>query len=125
MRFSEQISNGPAGTCGCFAMEGVAGDVAWTLHRSGNENSRTLGGVADVSVEHTGKVSDAPYGLTLTTLAFGPRFTTSFKSTHLFAQSLFGFSYGSNSEFPAHNSSGVYREFVCAGFRRRRGACAG
>ncbi len=105
VRFSEQISNGPAGSCGCFAMEGFAGDVAWTLHRYGNENSRTVGGIADVSVEHTGKVSNAPYGLTLTTLAFGPRFALSaFKSTHLFAQSLFGISYGSSSQFPAHNA---------------------
>ena len=105
VRFSEQISNGPAGTCGCFAMEGFAGDLAWTLHRYGMEHSHTLGGVADISVEHTHKVSSAPYGLTLTTLAFGPRYTASaFKSTHLFAQSLFGFSHGSNSEFPEHNT---------------------
>jgi hypothetical protein len=101
VRFSEQISNGPAGNCGCFAMEGFAGDVAWTLHQYGLEHSRVVGGVADLSVEHTGKVSTAPYGLTLTTVAFGPRFTASAsRSTHLFAQSLFGFSYGSNSQFP-------------------------
>lgn len=105
VRFSEQISNGPAGSCGCFAMEGFGGDLAWTLHQYGMEHSRALGGVADVSVEHTGKVSNAPFGLTLTTVAFGPRFTTTgFKSTHLFAQSLFGITHGSNSEFPVHNT---------------------
>jgi hypothetical protein len=104
VRFSEQISNGPAGTCGCFAMEGIAGDVAWSIHRYGMEHNRVLGGVADVSVEHTGKVSNAPYGLTLTTLAFGPRYATAYGRSHFFAQSLFGFSHGSGSEFPQHNS---------------------
>lgn len=105
VRFSEQISNGPAGNCGCFAMEGFAGGAAWNLHEFGAERSRALGFVTDLSVEHTGKVNNAPYGLTLTTLAFGPRLATpSFKATHVFAQTLFGFTHGSNSEFPVHNS---------------------
>ena len=104
IRFSEQISNGPAGSCGCFAMEGVAGDVAWDIHQYGAEHKRALGAVADLSVEHAGQVNNAPYGLTLTTLAFGPRYTSAVGHSHLFAQSLFGFAHGSNSEFPVNNS---------------------
>ncbi|MFP5236426.1 MAG: hypothetical protein ACLGSD_11035 [Acidobacteriota bacterium] len=105
IRFSEQISNGPAGNCGCFAMEGFAGGAAWTIHSYGVEHNRAFGAVADFSWERTHKVSNAPYGLTLTTAAFGPRFSTpAFKSTRIFAQSLFGFTHGSNSAFPVHNS---------------------
>jgi hypothetical protein len=105
VRFSEQISNGPAGNCGCFAMEGASGELTWTLHQFGSEHSRMFGGVADVNVENAGKVSNAPYGLTLTSFAVGPRFTAgSHKSTAVFAQSLFGFAHGSGSEFPQHNS---------------------
>lgn len=105
VRFSEQISNGPAGACGCFAMEGVGADVAWHLRQLGNEHKQSLGAVADISAEHTGQVANAPYGLTLTTLDFGPRYAApAFKSTTLFAQTLFGFSHGSDSEFPQNNS---------------------
>ncbi|MFP5228079.1 MAG: hypothetical protein ACLGXA_10645 [Acidobacteriota bacterium] len=105
VRFSEQISNGPAGNCGCFAMEGFAAGASWNLHEVGRERSTALGFVTDLSVEHTGKVSNAPYGLTLTTIAFGPRVATrGFKSTRMFAQILFGFTHGSNSEFPVRNS---------------------
>jgi hypothetical protein len=105
VRYSEQISNGPAGFCGCFSMAGVAGDVAWEIHRFGGEQpAGFIGGVADISVEHTGSVSGAPYGLTLTTLAFGPRYQFPAGKTAIFAQSLFGFTYGSSSAFPAHNT---------------------
>lgn len=105
IRFSEQVSNGPAGNCGCFAMEGFGTGAAWSLHQFGPERSRALGFVADLTLEQTGKVSNAPYGLTLTTLAFGPRLDgASFKSSKVFAQTLFGFTHGSNSEFPVHNT---------------------
>jgi len=105
VRFSEQISNGPAGSCGCFAMQGAAGDVAWRVYRLGRGNGGSLSGVADVGVEHTGSVSGAPYGLTLTTVSFGPRFTVpASRHAQIFAQSLFGVAYGSNSQFPEHNT---------------------
>lgn len=105
IRFSEQVSNGPAGNCGCFAMEGFGAGAAWKLHEFGPERSRSVGFAADLTLEHTGQVSNAPYGLTLTTLAFGPRLVgTSFKSSKVFAQTLFGFTHGSGSEFPVHNS---------------------
>lgn len=105
IRFSEQISNGPAGNCGCFAMEGFGADAAWNLREFGPEHSRALKFVTDLSLEHTGKISNAPYGLTLTTLAFGPRVErSSFKSSRVFVQTLAGFTHGSNSEFPGHNA---------------------
>lgn len=105
IRFSEQISNGPAGNCGCFAMEGFGADVTWNLREFGPEHSRALRFVTDLSVEHTGKISNAPYGLTLTTLAFGPQVErSSFKSSRVFVQTLAGFTHGSDSEFPVNNT---------------------
>lgn len=105
IRFSEQISNGPAGDCGCFAMEGFGADAAWDVRGFGPEHSRTLGFGTDLSLEHTGKISNAPYGLTLTTLAFGPRIElSSFKSSRVFVQTLAGFTHGSDSEFPGHDA---------------------
>lgn len=105
VRYSEQISNGPAGSCGCFAMEGAAADVSWRLLELGPEKKNVLGGIADVSVEHTGSIDGAHYGLTLTTLAFGPRLAVPAPHhAHAFAQTLLGFTHGSNSQFPQHNS---------------------
>lgn len=105
IRFSAQISNGPAGSCGCFAMQGGAGDLAWSIHKFGlDENAKLISGVADISVEHTGSVNGAPYGLTLTTLAFGPRFRFPASKAGIFVQSLFGFTHGSDSQFPVHNT---------------------
>jgi hypothetical protein len=103
LRFSEQISNASSGKCGCFAMEGAAGDFAWTLHRYGIEHVAHLSAVADASVEHTGSVNGAPYGLTLTTVGAGPRIAVPAFKSIVFAQSLFGFTHGSGSEFPEGN----------------------
>jgi hypothetical protein len=103
IRFSEQLSNGPAGNCGCFVMEGAGGDFAWTLHRYGVEHLAPLSAVADVSAEHTGSVDGAPYGLTLTTFAAGPRIALPAGKSAVFAQSLFGITHGSGSEFPESN----------------------
>ena len=101
LRFSEQISNAPAGTCGCFSMEGLAGDMAWNLYRfDAKKHSALLSGVADLSVEHAGSVNGAPYGLTLTTLAFGPRYQMPVRKADMFIQTLLGFTHGSNSQFP-------------------------
>ncbi len=100
IRFSEQISNGPAGDCGCFTMQGAAGDFAWNLYHPAVERAATLSAVADVSVEHTGNVNSTPYGLTLTSVVFGPRAAVPARKTSLFAQGLIGVTHGSGSEFP-------------------------
>jgi len=102
LRFSEQISNGPAGSCGCFALEGAAGDVYWRFIGAGH--SLSAGIAADAGVEHTGEESGASYGLTLTTVAAGPRIAFPAHRLKPFAQILFGLAHGSGSEFPQGNS---------------------
>jgi len=99
-RFSEQVSNAPAGTCGCFALEGAAVDAAWGHVGAGASFSLA----ADAGVEHTNSVGDAPYGLTLTTIMAGPRLWLPGRKVHIFGQALFGFVHGSNSEFPQNNT---------------------
>ena len=106
LRLSEEISNAPPGSCSCFAMEGFAVDVAWHLLQFGPGKAIVLSGVADMSVEHTGSIDGAPYGLTLTAVAFGPRLTKAVPHhAHVFAQTLFGVTHGSNSQFPQSNNT--------------------
>jgi hypothetical protein len=31
LRYGEQVSNGPAGSCGCFTLQGGAADASWNL----------------------------------------------------------------------------------------------
>lgn len=104
LRYSAQISNAPAGTCGCFALQGGAIDAAWKLFRLGSKGP-ALGFVADVDAVHTATVSNAPYGLTLSTFTFGPRVTVPVhKKVRAFGQVLFGVAHGSGSQFPEGNS---------------------
>lgn len=102
LRYSAQISNSPAGSCGCFTMSGFAADANWPLLKAGS--SVALGIAADVAVQHTGSLGNANYGLTLTTLAAGPRIAFPIQRVGFFGQSLFGFAHGSNSGFPQGNS---------------------
>jgi peptidoglycan-associated lipoprotein len=102
IRFSEQVSNASAGACGCFAMEGAAADAAWKL--AGMAHGTSLALAADAGVDHTGNVSNAPYGLTLTTFTAGPRLWLPARKAHIFGQALLGLAHGSNSEFPQNNS---------------------
>jgi hypothetical protein len=106
LRYSEQLSNGPAGDCGCFPMQGVAADAYWRishLQPDHTANSRTAGSfgiAADVGVENTGSVDGAAFGLTLATFSAGPRLRLPVKNAQIFVQALFGLAYGFNSEFP-------------------------
>lgn len=104
LRYSEQISNAPAGNCGCFAMQGVAGDVYWNIAELKPKHAADFGVLADLGVEHTGNENGSGYGLTLTTLAGGPRFKWRVKRAQPFAQLLLGFGHGSGSEFPEHGT---------------------
>jgi len=104
VRFSEQLSNAPAGSCGCFGLEGAAGDLAWNLVGLGGRSGVGLGIAADVGVEHTGSVNGAPYGLTLTTFVVGPRVRFPILKLHSFGQALFGFAHGADSQFPQNNA---------------------
>jgi len=103
-RYSEQISNGPPGNCGCFPMQGVAGDVFWHIENLTPHRGVSLGLAADLGVEHTGNENDSGYGLTLTTLTAGPRFKFPVKRVQTFAEALIGFGHGSGSEFPEHGT---------------------
>ncbi len=101
LRYNAQISNAPAGTCGCFALQGGGLDANWNLFGF-DKKTATLGVVADFDVVHTATVSNANYGLTLSTFTFGPRVTVpAKKKIEVFGQTLFGLAYGSGSQFPS------------------------
>jgi opacity protein-like surface antigen len=105
VRYSEQVSNGPAGACGCFALEGAAGDFYWVVQHYKEGKPLYLGFVADVGVEHTGDVNGAGYGLTLTTVTAGPRAVVRpIGKVRPFAQVLIGMAHGSGSQFPQNGS---------------------
>jgi outer membrane immunogenic protein len=104
LRFSEQISNGPAGSCGCFGMEGFAADTGWRLKALSLGKNAGVGAAVDLGVVHTGSVDNAPYGLTLTTVTGGPRLNLPGHRLQTFAQALFGFAHGSGSAFPQGNN---------------------
>jgi outer membrane immunogenic protein len=97
LRYSAQISNGPTGTCGCFSLQGGAGDLSWHL-------THGFSVVGDVGVEHTGSVSGMAYGLTLTTFLGGLRYTKTIGPTHVFAQAMLGGVMGTGSQFPVNGS---------------------
>jgi opacity protein-like surface antigen len=105
IRYSQQVSNGSAGVCGCFTLEGAAGDLYWQVKQAGASRQTGFGLAADVATEHTGDMNGAGYGLTLTTLAAGPRFVfVPARKFFPFAQALFGFAHGSGSRFPQGNA---------------------
>lgn len=104
LRYNEQISNGSAGSCGCFGLEGFAADAGWKFNAVSFGRHAGLGVAADLSVVHTGNEGDAPYGLTLSTLTAGPRFyLPGNRRLRSFAQVLVGFAHGSDSAFPQGN----------------------
>jgi hypothetical protein len=100
-RFSEQVSNAPAGTCGCFGLAGAAGDAAWNLF---SLRGSGLGLAGDLGVVHTGRVNGGNYGLTLTTFTAGPRLRLPNRRLQPFGQALFGVAHGSGSQFPSGNT---------------------
>lgn len=102
LRYSLQASNGPAGDCGCFTLQGAAADLNWDLLRThaGGSLPVRLGMVFDAGLEHASKINGAGYGLTLSTFAAGPRLTASVRRLRPFAQVLVGIAHGTGSEFP-------------------------
>lgn len=84
---------------GSFWMQGGSAELHSSLFHG-------LGAAAQLTATHSGSISAAGEPLTLTTIAFGPRYTWRFpeaKGNHpiaLFAQALFGASHGSDSAFP-------------------------
>ena len=107
LRFTEQISNAPAGTCGCFGLAGGSGDVAWYFTPPGGSlhHGLAIGAAADFGSVHTSQINGAAYGLTLTTVMGGPRLRLPARHRlQPFVQALFGFAHGSGSEFPSGNT---------------------
>lgn len=103
VRYSAQISNGSAGNCGCFALQGVAMDAAWKALQL--RPALQLDLAADLSVQRTGNENGAGYGLTLASYTLGPRLAAPMRKAQMFAQVLLGGSHASNSQFPQANSS--------------------
>jgi hypothetical protein len=103
LRYTEQISNGPAGSCGCFGLEGFQADTGWRL-KDLSAGGMGFSVAADAGVVHTGSEGSSPYGLTLTTVTAGPRFNFPAPKIEPFAQVLFGFAHGSSSAFPQGNT---------------------
>jgi len=99
LRYSEQISNGPTGSCGCFTLQGVAADASWKLLQLPRGVALDLAG--DFGLEDTSKIHDSGYGLTLATYTAGPRITFKAPSSRPFVQALFGLAHGFDSEFPS------------------------
>jgi hypothetical protein len=106
LRYSEQFSNSPAGSCGCFTLQGLAADAYW---KSGFRKGGTgLGLAADIGLEHTGNIPGAGYGLTFSTFSAGPRLSLPTGRTHTFAQALFGLAHGAGTDFPASGNTLVH-----------------
>jgi hypothetical protein len=104
LRYSEQVSNGPTGTCGCFGMFGAAGDFYLNIKHFREGKQAAVGVVTDIGYEHTGNVNGAGYGLSLTTATWGPRLVFApVGKLRLFAQGLVGLAHDSGSQFPQNN----------------------
>jgi len=102
-RYTAQISKTDGDNSSSFTLGGGAAEAAWTM--TGFRKDASLETVADFAVEHTGIVANAGYGLTLTTIAFGPRLRAPVnRKTSLFGQMLYGVALGSGSQFPQDNS---------------------
>ena len=77
-------TNAPAGGCGCFAMNGGSGWVAFNF-------SHSLGIVGEVAAQHASNISSTGADLTLTSFLAGPRHTWSVARRFApFVQALFG-----------------------------------
>jgi outer membrane immunogenic protein len=92
-------TNAPAGDCGCFAMNGGSGWMAFDL-------SHALGIVGEIASQHASNVSSSGADLTLTSYLAGPRYTWG-HAHHFapFAQVLLGEAHASGSLAPG--SSGL------------------
>jgi outer membrane immunogenic protein len=87
-------TNAPAGDCGCFAMNGGSGWLAFNF-------SHSLGIVGEIASQHASNISSTGADLTLTSYLAGPRYTWG-RSHHFapFAQVLLGGAHASGSLAP-------------------------
>jgi outer membrane immunogenic protein len=88
-----------AGGCGCFAMNGGSGRVAFNL-------SHSLGIVGEVAGQHASNISSSGADLTLTSFLAGPRYRLRVRGRFApFVQALLGGAHASGSLAPG--SSGL------------------
>jgi outer membrane immunogenic protein len=93
-----QHSNGPAGACGCFDLQGVRADVSYRLFRG-------LDIAGEISGAHASNITGSGLDLTLLTYMAGPRYSVRMRNRlKPFVQFLIGGTYGFDSTFP--NSAG-------------------
>lgn len=92
-------TNAPAGNCGCFAMNGGSGWVAYNF-------SRSVGIVGEIASQQASNISSSSADLTLTSYLAGPRYIWK-RTRHFapFAQLLLGGVHASGSLAPG--SSGL------------------
>jgi len=99
LRYSAQVSNGSAGGCGCFTMQGAAGELVWPVRHPARIPG--LGIVFDFGAEHVGQVGATGYGLTVATFTAGPRIALpSYRAVRPFAQATIGIARGSGGQLP-------------------------
>jgi outer membrane immunogenic protein len=91
--------NAPAGSCGCFALNGGGGWVAFNF-------SHSIGIVGEIASQHASNISSSGVDLTLTSYLVGPRYTWA-HARHFapFAQALLGGAHASGNLAPG--SSGL------------------
>ncbi len=92
--------NLPAGGCGCFALNGGSGWVAFNF-------SHSVGIVAEIASQHASNISSSAADLTLTSYLAGPRYRWTAAGHHLvpFVQALLGGAHASGTLAPG--SSGL------------------
>jgi outer membrane immunogenic protein len=92
-------ANAPAGGCGCFALHGGSGWVAFNF-------SRSIGIVGEIASQHASSISDTGADLTLTSFLAGPRYTWTRAGRFApFVQALVGAAHAGGSLAPG--SSGL------------------
>ncbi|MGD0570886.1 MAG: hypothetical protein ABSA78_21005 [Candidatus Sulfotelmatobacter sp.] len=90
-------TNAPSGDCGCFAMNGGSGWVAFNF-------SRSVGIVGEIASQYASNISSSGADLTLTSYLVGPRYAWG-RAHHFapFAQVLLGGAHASGSLAPGNS----------------------
>ncbi len=98
-------TNSNAGQCGCFWLNGGAGELAVPL-------GRRLSAIVDLGGGTTSSINGSAQGLSLITYTAGPRFTLARRRYRPFAQALAGGVHGFNSFFPVSLGAGSANAFA-------------
>jgi len=92
--YEMQRSNGPAGNCGCFSLQGGRADGSYRMF-----NGLAIAG--EISGIHASNINGSGLDLSLLTYMAGPRYSINMKhKVRPFAQFLAGAAHGFDSIFP-------------------------